>query len=256
MAPVASIARPLTSFWTQGRPVERLGYSIAAALLLSGLLHLVLLLATGASWEGPLSLRKAMTFGFSFGLTLMTITWVTTFLALSDRSRALMLGAFTFASVLETALVTLQVWRGVPSHFNLETPFDAMIAKVLAAGGFGLVALIVALTVSAFRANASLPVSMRVAIRIGFATLLVAMAVGALMIARGMLLVFGGNPQAAYATGGFLKPTHAATMHAILVLPVLAWLLSFADWSEHQRLNAVLVAAAGYITVAAIVTFV
>jgi peptidoglycan/LPS O-acetylase OafA/YrhL len=79
------------------------------------------------------------------------------------------------------------------------------------------------------------------------------MAVGAFMIAKGMLLVFAGDPQAAYETGGTLKPTHAVTMHAILVLPALAWLLSFANWNEGRRLRVVLLAAAGYIVIAGLV---
>jgi len=73
------------------------------------------------------------------------------------------------------------------------------------------------------------------------------------MIAKGMLLVFAGDPQAAYATGGSLKPTHAVTMHAILVLPLLAWLLSFADWSEQRRSGVVLLGAAGYALLAGVV---
>jgi hypothetical protein len=76
------------------------------------------------------------------------------------------------------------------------------------------------------------------------------MATGATMIARGMMLVFAGNPAAAYATGGALKPTHAVTMHAILVLPLLAWLLSFADWSEDRKTRIVLAASTAYLVLA------
>jgi len=43
------------------------------------------------------------------------------------------------------------------------------------------------------------------------------------------------------------------TMHAILVLPALAWLLSFANWSEQRRLRVVLLAAAGYVAIAGLV---
>jgi hypothetical protein len=70
------------------------------------------------------------------------------------------------------------------------------------------------------------------------------------MIARGMMLVFAGNPAAAYATGGALKPMHAVTMHGILVLPLLAWLLSFADWSERDRLRVVLLVSTAYLVFA------
>jgi len=241
----------LWSFWRRGRTVERTGYSVGALLLVSGVIHLAILIIGGYSWEGPLSLRKAATFGLSFGLTLISIVWVASFLRLGDRARPVLLGAFTATCVVETALVSLQAWRGVPSHFNVATPFDASVARTLAAGGVVLVATIVILTVAAFRANPAVPISLRVAIQIGFVALCGAVGVGALMIAKGMRLVFAGDPQSAYATGGTFKPTHAVTMHAILVLPVLAWLLSFANWSERQRLGVVLLAAGGYIVVAA-----
>lgn len=241
----------LWSFWRRGRTVERTGYSVGALLLVSGVIHLAILIIGGYSWEGPLSLRKAATFGLSFGLTLISIVWVASFLRLGDRARSVLLGAFTATCVVETALVSLQAWRGVPSHFNVATPFDAGVARTLAAGGVVLVATIVALTVAAFRANPAVPISLRVAIQIGFVALCSAVGVGALMIAKGMRLVFAGDPQSAYATGGTFKPTHAVTMHAILVLPMLAWLLSFANSSERQRLSVVLLAAGGYIVVAA-----
>jgi hypothetical protein len=94
--------------------------------------------------------------------------------------------------------------------------------------------------------------SLRVGIRVGFVVLLASFAVGAAMIARGMALVFAGDPQAAYATGGTLKPAHAVTMHAILVLPALAWLLSFTNWSEQRRLRLVLTASGGFVAFAVV----
>jgi hypothetical protein len=124
----------------------------------------------------------------------------------------------------------------------------------LAAGGFVLVAVIVVLTLVAFRRNSVAPISLRIAIRIGFVALVGSVLVGALMIARGVTLVFTGDPQAAYTRGGALKPTHAVMMHAILVLPALARLLSFVKWTEQRRLGVVLVAAAGYTVLAGVVT--
>ena len=233
-------------FRNRVRTVERIGYLIGALLLASGLIHLGVLAISGGSWMGPLSLRKPTTFGLSFGLTLLTITWVSSFLRLGDRARTVLLTLFAGACVLETALVSLQAWRGVPSHFNVETPVDAFVTQMLAAGGVTLVAVIAALTFISFRA-APAPAGMRVAIRTGFVILLSAMASGALMIAKGMSLVFAGNPQIAYLTGGSLKPMHGVAMHAILVLPALAWLLSLTAWSDRRQRRVIVVAAAGYV---------
>ncbi len=248
-SPTDSIAAALASVWTLGSLVERVGYVVGVLLLASGLMHLAVLAISGGSWYGPLSLRKPVSFGLSFGLTLITIVWVTSFLRVSGRLRTVLLSVFTAACALETILVTVQAWRGVPSHFNLETTFDGLVARLLAAGGVTLVAVILAFTWASFRTNTAVPVSLRIAMRFGFAALMGAVVVGALMIAKGMTLVFAGDPQAAYATGGALKPIHGVTMHAILVLPGLAWALSFADWSERRRTAAVLVASTGYLAI-------
>ncbi len=250
-----SIPRALEKFWHRADAAERRGYLVAALLLVSGLIHLAVLVISGGSWQGPLSFRKPATFGLSFGITLFTIVWVSRFLKLGTRARSVLLTGFTAASVLETALVSLQTWRGVPSHFNVETGFDAWVARGLAGGGGALVAMIVVLTVAAFRSNSEVPISMRIAIRTGFIALCGAMAVGATMIGRGMVLVFSGNPEAAYWTGGALKPMHAVMMHGVLVLPALAWLLSFARWSEPRRAKVLLAASCAYVLVIAIVAF-
>src|SRR5262245_2400342 len=185
------------------RGIERVAYWTGGLLILSGLMHLVVLLASGGTWEGPLSLRKPTTFGLSFGLTLVNVTLIASFLPLKNRSRTLLLGLFTAACALETFLVSLQTWRRVPSHFNVETPVDAAIAQTLALGGFTLVAIIVVLTVAVFRHSGALPPPLGVAIRAGFVALVGAQVAGGVMIATGMRLVFGGNPQGAYALGGW-----------------------------------------------------
>jgi hypothetical protein len=248
------MARALWSFWQRGNTVERIGYVVGGLLSLSGLVHLSILVISGGSWEGPLSLRKAATFGLSFGVTLLTIVWVTSWVRLRERTRARLLGVFTFACTIETALVSLQAWRGVPSHFNIETPFDSLVARSLAAGGAVLIIVILTFLVAAFRANPSVPQSLRIAIQTGFLTLTSSLMVGALMIAKGMRLVLAGDAPRAYATGGTLKPTHAVTMHAILVLPALAWLLSFADWSEERRVRVVTIGSVGYLLLVVVVS--
>jgi hypothetical protein len=234
--------------------MTRVAYVCGLLLILSGLIHFGILIGTGASWEGPLSFRKPGAFGLSFGVTLITLTWVSQFVRLGPRTRRFLIAAFTLACVVETTLVSLQAWRGVPSHFNVTTPFDARIAGSLAIGGAVLVLVIVTLAIAAFRRNDAVPISMMIAIRTGFVALVLAQVVGALMIAKGMALMRGGHPQLAYATGGTFKPIHAVTMHGIQLLPVVAWLLSYVDLTERQRSAIVFALAAGYLGLVIITT--
>ncbi|TNC28532.1 hypothetical protein [Amycolatopsis alkalitolerans] len=219
---------------TRTRSVERAAYQVGALLFLSGVVHLVVLIASGTTWEGPLSYRKAMTFGLSFGLTLATLAWATSFLRMNERVRTALLGAFTVVSVVEVALVTMQVWRGVPSHFDFETGFDTVVSMMLAIGAV-IIVTVLGFTLAALRSTSGLSPSMLLALRFGLVVLIAALAVGAVMIVDGVRLARGGEPQLAYTTAGALKPVHFVAMHAILVVPALAWLMRFTDWTERRR---------------------
>ncbi|WP_326944008.1 hypothetical protein OG439_29255 [Amycolatopsis sp. NBC_01307] len=228
--------------WQHGRRAERIAYAVGAVLFVSGLVHAIVLLATGGSWLGPLSMRKAVTFGLSFGLTLASVAWATSFLTVRPRWRTTLLGAFSVASVVEVALVSMQSCRGVPSHFDFETPFDNVVSMTLAAGGGVLILTVIGFTAAAVVEPGPDAPSLRLAVRAGLLVLVVALATGAVMIARGVVEARGGDPQLAYTTAGSLKPLHAVAMHAILVLPGLAWLLTFTRWPEAHRLRVVKIA--------------
>lgn len=232
-----------------GRPVERLCCRIGAALVAVGLAHLLVQAVLGGPWDGPVSWRKPVTFGLSFGITLVSVTWVASFLRIGDRTRRWLLGALAAASVAEVTLIAVQAWRGVPSHFNLETTVDASIARVLAAGGGVLIVVLTSLFVISLRPQPQLPTMLARAVRLGFGTLVASLAVGAAMIAIGITLVMSGDPQAAYATGGSLKLAHFVAMHGIAILPGLAWLTSFTGWPERRRERTVALGSTGYLTV-------
>jgi hypothetical protein len=55
------------------------------------------------------------------------------------------------------------------------------------------------------------------------------------MIARGVVLTRTGHQEAAYHSTAPLKPLHGVSLHAVLVLPALAWLLSRTGWSDEVR---------------------
>ncbi|MGY6658857.1 hypothetical protein ACXIZN_42525 [Amycolatopsis sp. TRM77291] len=237
----------------KSRTIERVAYATGALLFLSGLVHAVVLVTSGGSWTGPVSMRKAVTFGLSFGLTLITVAWATSYVAVRPRVRNVLLGVFTGASVVETVLVSMQAWRGVPSHFNFETGFDNAVSTTLAAGGGVIILTAVSFTAAALRGDGEASASMRLAVRFGLVALLVALGAGAAMIASGVAEARGGNPQAAYTTAGALKPLHAVAMHAILIVPGLAWLLRFAEWTERRRVRLVWLAIGAYSVLTAVV---
>ncbi|QXJ20665.1 hypothetical protein AGRA3207_001420 [Actinomadura graeca] len=246
----------IRGIWADARRVERVAYAVGALLMVSGVFHLGVFAVDGGPWEGPVSWRKAVTFGLSFGLTLVTIAWVGSFVPLRDRTRAVVLGVFTADCVAEVALITVQAWRRVPSHFNMETALDTAISRGLAAGGGILIVTLVTLAAASFRPNPAVAPSMRLAVRAGFAALMLALLSGAAMIARGVTEVQTGDQQAAYHVAGALKPAHAVTMHAILVLPALAWLLAFTGLPEARRVRVVAAVTWAYAVVAAVVILV
>lgn len=235
------------------RPTERAAYAVAAVLVASGLAHLVVAAVDPRPWDGPLSWRKAVTFGLSFGITLASVTWVSRSLRLGDRARAWLLGVFAVDCVVEVLGITVQAWRHVPSHFNTETPFDTVVAMSLAFGGGVLIVVLGTMAVVAFRGRVDGPPSVRLALRAGFALLLAGLAAGAAMIARGESLIKEGHRQQAYDTAGFLKAFHAVTLHGVLVLPALAWLLSRTRLSERDRVRVVAAAIGLYVLAALVV---
>jgi hypothetical protein len=234
------------------RPVERACYVVAAVLIASGVVHLGVAVVLPRPWDGPLSWRKAVTFGTSFGTVLLGIAWVTSYLRLRDRTRAVLLGVFAADCVVEVAGITAQAWRHVPSHFNTEGPLDTVIATALALGGAVLVGTLGAFSVVALRGRVDAAPPMRRAVRAGFGLLLAALASGVAMIVRGEQLISAGERSLAYDTAGYLKWFHAVTLHAVLVLPALAWLLARTRLDESRQLRGVTLGVAAYLLAAAV----
>ncbi len=207
----------LVGEWRQAGPAQRFAYLAGGALILAGLAHLAAWLVAGGAWQGPVSFRKPATFGVSFGLTTITVAWITGRLRVTGRTRWLLLGPLAAADATEVAWVAVQRWRGVASHFNFATTLQAAP-------------------------------SMAVAIRAGLLILLVAQGVGGWMIGHGVGPASDGVTQGLTTVGpaGVMKVPHAVAMHAIQVLPALAWLLSFAALPERRRVGLVWAASVGY----------
>jgi hypothetical protein len=110
----------LAAYLARCRAIERVCYLVGALLVVSGIVHLGVLVVRGGPLYGPVSFRKPVTFGVSFGLSLITVTWLVSFLRLGRRVRSVLLGVFAVDCVV----------RG-----RVEGPVDLVLAL---RAGFGL----------------------------------------------------------------------------------------------------------------------
>jgi hypothetical protein len=238
----------LWRYWHERTDYQTFLATAGVLLLASGLFHALVFLVDGGGWDGPLSWRKPILFGLSFGTTLLTLAWVLAHLPRRRRLGWLLAGVLGVAGVAEVFLITMQRWRGVASHFNEATTFDTTVFRAMG-GLVATVALaIVTVTVWSFASLRAAP-SMAVAIRVGLVLLVASQLLGGAILANCLAkpdaeAVAAGST---FGAAGGIKVPHAVSLHAVQLLPVLAWLLGFTGWAQRRRTLVVLVAAAGYL---------
>jgi hypothetical protein len=256
-APPAGMLASLRASWTDAQDYQRLAYLVGLVLVATGVVHAAIWAVVGGTAQGPLSWRKPVTFGFSFGLTDVTLAWVAGYLPMRRRTGWIASVLLCASTALEVAWVSLQHARGVPSHFNNATALDQGLFIM---GGVAIAVtllVVVAMAVAAF-ARTTAPPPLALAIRSGLLALVVAMAVGVWMIVHGISLVNAGADPATqsmstYGDAGAMKDAHAVPMHAIQVFLVLAWLLGFSGLRQRTRTRLVGLAVAGYAGLFAVV---
>lgn len=233
--------------WRRTAPAIRAAYLAGMGLLVSGIAHGVTFLRIEAEWDGVVSLRKPMLFGVSFGITLLTLTWVATRLTITTRWRNRLLVALAAASVVEVGLITLQFWRGQPSHFNVASGFDNTVF-VLMGVAVSMVAVVIAiLALAAIRPVEARP-SLVSAVRGGLALGVIAQLTGGLMLAIGF---DAPDPVEASAAARHLALAHALPLHALQVLPILAMIIGRIT-DEPRALRAVRALTIAYAVVVAV----
>lgn len=240
----------MRNHWDDAPGYRRLAYITGALLIATGLAHAVAWLVVGGPVTGPLSWRKPVAFGISFGLTTATLAWVAAYLPVRRGIGWALSVVLCVSTGYEVAWVSVQHTRGVPSHFNDTNALDLGLFIMGAVAVAAAILVIVAVTGAAFiRARA--PAPMALAIRSGLVALLGAQAVGLWMLLHGLSLLDGDvtpltRSMSTYGAAGAMKFAHFVPMHAIQLLAVVAWLLSLSGLTGRRQLRLVALSVVGY----------
>lgn len=235
----------LRRYWRETEGYQKLIYLTGFLLLASAVFHVGVLLITGGSLSGNVSFRKAVTFGESFGVTALSLVWFMSFTGISKTTGWILSVSLTFAIFCEVFLVTMQVWRGVPSHFNFTTPFDATVFGIMGImiSIVGVVILVIMIRMFTFlKVSASYALSLR----IGVGLLFVSQLIGIIMIVK------GGNT---FGANGVLTFPHALGLHGAQVVPFLGWILMRKNLDEKRQMGILFIGASGYVILFAISAF-
>ncbi len=213
-------------------------------LVASGLAHVAVWAVLGGPWEGPVTWRKPILFGISGGLTALSMGWVWS--KMPERRWDVPLSWLTtIALVIEVALIDLQRWRGVASHFNRVTLLDSVLYDLMGVLILWVTLVSADLLLRAFRQRVDVPGDMLLAIRAGLVFLVISCLLGIWVSVNGDVRLERGLEPEQFGAAGVPKFPHGAVIHAIQWLPLLAWAAWQGGISEKQRTELVLSATSG-----------
>jgi hypothetical protein len=226
---------------------DRRAWPLAAGgwlLVASGLGHVAVWAMLGGPWEGPVTWRKPILFGISGGLTAVSMGWVWSKMPIR-RWDVPLAWLTTIALVMEVALIDLQRWRGVASHFNRETLLDSVLYDLMGVLILWVTLVAADLMVRGFRRHVAVPRDMLMAIRAGLVFLVISCLLGVWVSVNAEFRVEQGLEPDQFGRAGVPKFPHGAVIHAIQWLPMLAWAARRAGTSEPRRGRLVLSATVG-----------
>jgi len=187
---------------------------------------------------------KPMKFLVSIATFLWTVAWFMPETA-SPRLRRIVSQVVGWTMVIEIVSILGQAFRGTTSHYNNDTPFDAVIFSVM---GVAIAINTVAMLVFLFILRRDTPprrAGYIWGIRTGVVIFLLASAQGGLLVANQAHTVGGpdggpGLPFVNWSTEfGDLRIAHFIGLHALQILPLLGFMADRFRWPARNLVIAV-----------------
>ena len=259
-----SVVASVRVLWNASRPLTAagLGMFVVLAGSLAAMAVDPRVIAGAAAWLKPAK------FALSTAIYALTLAWLFTYLPGRRRLTRIVGWGTTLILILEVALIDMQAARGVTSHFNVATPFDAIVFSVMGVAIVVAWALAIALSVALFRQTFADP-AVGWAIRLGMLLTVLGSGMGGLMTrptsdqlatvrATDVMPTAGAHTVGAADGGpgvpgtgwsrehGDLRVPHFLGLHAVQMIPLITLLLGRRVASDARRRRAALVLAASY----------
>lgn len=225
----------LRELYRRNPPLVSLGWLLIAAFLFA----FVASFFDSRTVTGVNTWIKPMKFCLSVTAYLWTLAWFLYYVRDRRRSFSIISYSVTVLMFIEMVCLYSQAARGVQSHFNFSTSYDATIFSMMGM----MIYLNLLFDVWAFGLflvkKPAIPNSYLWGIRLGFLVFLIFASQGQMMIARqahsvGVPDGGPGLPVVNWSTiGGDLRIAHALGLHAFQIIPLVGWLLH----RYHDRLN-------------------
>jgi hypothetical protein len=254
----------MKTLWNSSKPLTAVGIVMMVVFAFSvvGMLVDPRVITGAPAWLKPAK------FGISTAIYSLTLAWVFTYLPDWPRVKSITGWVTAVVFVLEVAIIDIQAARGTTSHFNVATPLDAVLFGIM---GLAIVLVwltAVGVTVALFRQQFS-DRAMGWALRLGLLISVLGSGTGGLMVrptseqlaearATHHMPISGGHTVGAPDGGpgmpgtgwsrehGDLRVPHFVGLHAMQILPMIAWLIG------RNRPRLVIAAGVGYAAVFAL----
>lgn len=239
-----NLRQVLTQFWRISAPLTLVGITTFGLILLmlAGLLLDNRVITGAPAWLKPSK------FAFAASLHSFTFLWLLSFIRKHQRLVSFAANATALGFVVEMVIIAVQAARGTTSHFNVSTPLDETLWRVM---GIAIIVLWAGTLVAAILLlrqrldNSVLAIALRLSLILSF----IGMGLGFLMTrptpeqnlalqagqavlqvgAHSVGVPDGGSgiPVLNWSTqGGDLRVPHFVGIHALQVFPLVSWLIT------------------------------
>ena len=211
---------------------------------------------------------KPAKFAASIAILTLTLAWVFTFIPEWAKTRRVVSWITTTTMILEIVIIDFQAWRGTTSHFNVRTPLDATFFTIMGLAIVVQTFSMVAVAVALWRQRFADP-ALGWALRLGTTITIIGALTGGLMTRptaaqlegarRGERMLIAGAHTVGAPDGGpglpgtgwslehgDIRVAHFIGLHAMQLLPLLAYASRRLGWHDMRRVPTVISFAASY----------